>query len=584
MSTLSRQTASRIPSRLPGKLASRAILLLLLCPPIARAEADDTNPGACVEISAQPESDSFQFLPSNAHTELAQSIPATAVIGTIRLQRFNVFDPDDPAEDNWIYGLANDWHSLTRESVLRDHLLIEEGDPYDPARVEETERILRALKFIYDTAIRPWRLCGNVVDVEVVTRDVWTLIPTVSFSRSGGEDSYTLGFRDTNFLGSGKQIAVFVDSDDERTGTTVAYKDPALLGSRWQFRFALTDNDDGFDRSLLLHRPFFSVYETWSAGIGLQEQELEQKIWFRGDEVAEFDHAKEEYRLFGGTALDVREDHRVQRLLFGYHYQSNEFDFSDSNIPPPSLPEARDYSYPFVGIQSIEDNYTEVKNINFLGRTEDLYVGEQYLATLGWSDESLGASRDQLAINASYGNTLLVNPDQLWTAQTAITGFWNVDSEDFENLWWNAQTRYHHRQADKWAWFGALNLVYTDGLTADNQLTLGGSNGLRGYDRNYQTGDRAFVVNLEQRYYSDWHPFRLLRVGAAAFIDVGRAWFNNRDNGPNGEVLANAGIGLRLNSSRAQKSSVIHIDLAFPFVGDDDVDDYQFLVTIKNRF
>ena len=125
---------------------------------------------------------------------------------------------------------------------------------------------------------------------------------------------------------------------------------------------------------------------------------------------------------------------------------------------------------------------------------------------------------------------------------------------------------------------------YTDGLTADNQLTLGGSNGLRGYDRNYQTGDRAFVFNLEQRYYSDWHPFRLMRVGAAVFLDAGRAWFSNRDNGSNGDVLANAGIGLRLNSSRADKSSVIHIDVAFPFIKDDDVDNVQFLVTVKDRF
>lgn len=88
---------------------------------------------------------------------------------------------------------------------------------------------------------------------------------------------------------------------------------------------------------------------------------------------------------------------------------------------------------------------------------------------------------------------------------TAITGFWNVDDEDFENLWWTTETRYHLRQAEKWALFGALRLEYTDGLTLDNQLTLGGSNGLRGYDRNYQVGDRAFLFNLEQRYYSNWH-------------------------------------------------------------------------------
>jgi hypothetical protein len=41
---------------------------------------------------------------------------------------------------------------------------------------------------------------------------------------------------------------------------------------------------------------------------------------------------------------------------------------------------------------------------------------------------------------------------------------------------------------------------------------------------------------------------------------------------------------LRLNSSRAEKGSVMHIDLAFPFMHDDDVDDVQFLITVKDRF
>ncbi len=159
-----------------------------------------------------------------------------------------------------------------------------------------------------------------------------------------------------------------------------------------------------------------------------------------------------------------------------------------------------------------------------------------------------------------------------------------MDDERFENLWWTAETRYLHKQSRQWALFSRLRLDYTDGLTAERQLTLGGDNGLRGYDLNYQVGDRSFVFNLEQRYYSDWHPFRLIQVGLAAFIDVGRAWFEGEDNGSNGGVLANAGVGIRLNSSRAEKGSVVHIDLAFPFMTDDDTSDSQILFTIKDSF
>ena len=288
--------------------------------------------------------------------------------------------------------------------------------------------------------------------------------------------------------------------------------------------------------------------------------------------------------MFGGIATETAEDRQVGRWLFGYTYEDNAFSFSDSDIPPPELPQDREQSYPFIGYQSIEDEFVELRNINYLGRTEDVYVGESYRWALGWSGEAIGASRDQLALEGNYSNTLKVDDGQLWVVDTSLTGFWNIEEEDFENLWWTTETRYHLRQSEKWALFGALRVDYTDGLTLDNQLTLGGSNGLRGYDRNYQVGDRGYLFNIEQRYYSNWHPFRLLRVGYAAFIDVGRAWFHGEDNGSNGDVLANAGVGLRLNSSRAEKGSVIHIDLAVPFMDDDDVDDYQFLIRVRDRF
>jgi len=562
-----------------------ATLLAYIICPSALAASDSVMPANnCSEVGPRTVSEDFRFTPTAEHDALAATVPSAATIGSIRILRLSVFDLEDPEEDKWLYRTANRFHSLTRESVIRNQLLVVEDDNYNASRLKESERILRELKFIYDASIRPWRLCGNVVDVEVVTRDIWTFTPTLSFSRSGGQDKYAVGIRDTNFLGTGKQIVLRAESDEERSGTTFIYKDPALLGSRWRLRLGITDNDDGFNHSLLVVRPFFSVYETWSAGTLLQQFELEEKIWFRGDEVEEFDHEGELYRVFGGIAREIREDHRIGRWLSGYHFETNDFSYSDSSIPPAQLPETRDYSYPFLGYQSVEDEYSEIINVNYLGRTEDFFTGEAYQWTLGWSDESLGATRDQLALDARYSNTFLANADHLWTASTSVVGFWSFDDDAAENLWWTAGTHYHMKQSRKWALSGRLRVDYTDGLTGDRQLTLGGDNGLRGYEQNYQVGDRSFVFNLEQRYYSDWHPFRLVRVGAAAFFDVGRAWFNNHDNGSNGDVLADVGVGLRLNSSRADKSSVVHIDFAFPLIKDDDVDGFQFLVTIKDTF
>lgn len=575
--------------RLPKGLHPGSILcyllpgLLLLCPGFAPA-AEYPSDTACVEVAPQPESESFRFEDSPPHEALAEQVPSGTVISSIRLKRFKVFDLSDPAEDNRVYRWANSFHFNTHESVIRDQLLVEAGDGYNLARLKESERILRNLKFIYDARVRPWRWCGDEVDLEVVTRDIWTFTPTVSFSRSGGENESALGFRDTNFLGSGKQIALRYESDDERTGTTVIYADPGIMGSRWETRISFTENDDGHERLVRLDRPFFSIYERWAAGFAVRDAQLEEKIWYRGDEVEEFDHSQKNFRISGGIAPELQAEHRVGRWLAGYRYEDHEFDYSDSDIPPDELPADRTYSYPFIGFESIEDDYIEAQNLDYLGRTEDVFVGERYLWNLGYSAEGLGATRDQLVLEGHYSNTLAASRKVWWEVESHLSGYWSLNGAEFENFWWTTQTRYLHRQAHKWSFFADLRVDYTDGLTGDQQLTLGGQNGLRGYDRYYQVGDRSAVLNLEQRYYSDWHPLRLVRVGFAAFLDVGRAWYSNRDNGSNGGVLSNAGIGLRLNSSRADKGSVIHLDLAFPFNKDDDVDSMQFLVTVKETF
>ena len=123
-----------------------------------------------------------------------------------------------------------------------------------------------------------------------------------------------------------------------------------------------------------------------------------------------------------------------------------------------------------------------------------------------------------------------------------------------------------------------------DDLDAERQLLLGGDNGLRGYPLRYQAGTSRALLTVEERYYTDWYPFHLFYVGAAAFFDVGRTWGTDVTGAESAGWLRDVGIGLRLGSSRSSFGNVIHIDLAFPLDGDDDIDDVQLLVKTKARF
>ena len=63
---------------------------------------------------AQTDTSAFsaQSLPKPAELEAAG-----ALIGDIVYDRQNVFDLDNPKENNALYRLANRWHLVTRESV-----------------------------------------------------------------------------------------------------------------------------------------------------------------------------------------------------------------------------------------------------------------------------------------------------------------------------------------------------------------------------------------------------------------------------------------------------------------------------------
>ena len=116
-------------------------------------------------------------------------------------------------------------------------------------------------------------------------------------------------------------------------------------------------------------------------------------------------------------------------------------------------------------------------------------------------------------------------------------------------------------------------------------MQLGGDNGLRGYPLRYQTGDTRLQGTIEERYYTDWFPFRLLRVGGAVFFDVGRMWDGDPDASASQEGLADAGFGLRFGNARASSiGSVLHLHLAFPLTGSSDIDSVQVLLEAQTAF
>ena len=147
---------------------------------------------------------------------------AGAVIGTIDVDVRNIFYQSDPRETTGLFRLANRLHIRTKPSAIRAQLLFASGDRYRAKKLAETERNLRLLRFVYDAHVVPVRYADGVVDIKVITKDVWTLSPGFSFGRSGGTNSTSYDILDTNILGLGKTLEVSRGSTVDRTANAIS--------------------------------------------------------------------------------------------------------------------------------------------------------------------------------------------------------------------------------------------------------------------------------------------------------------------------------------------------------------------------
>ena len=477
--------------------------------------------------------------------------------------------------------MVNRFHVLTRESTIRDQLLFREGDVFDLRQLEESERILRNNKYLFDATIEPTANMDGTVDLNITTRDVWSLTPELAFSRSGGENEWDFGFEESNLFGTGQRVLLVHSESVDRDANTFEYSNPQI-GNSWvgtTFRFA--DASDGQTGFFSMAKPFHELDARTSGGVAVFNDDKVESLYVLGDRAAQYRQEREFVSAFGGVSAGLRNGW-VRRWTAGVVY--DDVDFSAPLQPelPVALPDDRKLVYPFIGFDIFEDRYEKTSNFNQMERSEDFFFGRRFAGTIGWSETGFGADRDALiyAITASRGFGSLDNRALLVAAD--LRG--RIESGDTANATSSIDLRYYWRQSDKKLFFARIDGTYGHDIDLDMPIEIGGDTGLRGYPLRYQSGDSRILISMEQRYFTDWYPFRLFRVGAAVFADTGRTWGDDPLGGENLGWLTDVGFGLRLAPTRIGTDKVFHLDVAFPLDGDDSIDEVQILIEAKRSF
>lgn len=504
-----------------------------------------------------------------------------AVIGVISFDKKNVFDTTQPGENKSLFRLANRWHIVTRDSVIKQQLLFAAGDKFSHRLVEESERLLRKNAYLYDAKIEPVSYENGVVNLRVSTRDVWTLMPGASVSRSGGKNRTKVTVSERNLLGKGVSLRLSYADDVDRESTSFQYYDKNI-GRSWTSMFLqLADSSDGQTTDVRVIRPFYALDSRRSAGVTFFDDGREVSFYELGDEAAEYAVDSNLHSAFIGWSAGLQ-DGWVRRWTAGVVHDERTFTNVDNGTLPALIPVDRKLVYPFIGIEWLQDKFESASNRDQIDRTEDFYLGTRLWASLGFASEGFGSDRDSVLyrVEASKGFGS-IDEDAVFLS-SSFTG--RVDDGKSANSKIALNARYYHTMSEKRVFFMTFDGNHGNNLDLDNRTDLGGDTGLRGYPLRYQSGDSRLLFTIEQRYFTDWYPFKLARVGGAIFVDAGRTWGDSPLGTQPTGWLRDVGFGLRLMPTRASGRDVIHIDVAFPLDGDVSIDKVQILIESKGSF
>ncbi len=564
------------------RVISLAVLITafhLLLPLPANAENLISNNNAeCEKIELPAENELVNFDSMRSRYSMQQYSGVT--IGQVKVINFPVFNLHDPDENNAFYRFINNIHTPTRHDVVRRQILFKQGDILNPRLLTESERILRASSYLSDAIVLPYQQCEDSLDLVVIVRDLWTLLPKLYLSRKGGNNDYGLTLEDKNVLGSGNAIFLQFLSDPERDSKAIGYSIKNLSGSRVNINLAYSDNTDGTNKKLEVMRPFYALDTKWSFGIKLNENSLKESLEELNQDITSFDHIDNKYQLFAGYSQGLHQGFS-KRYSFGFSRTEDIFESADNTS---SIPDDRILAYPWASYSIVEDDFAIYKNLNSLYRTEDVSIGLNFSTALGLADELFGSELSQWVFSLSLSDSPITLEKHLLSTGFKTNGFWDRDIDNLINTVSTIDLSYFWLMMEKQRLYAGLSYDHGNNLSLDNLLPLGGDEGLRGYPSEYLLGERRFLLNLEYRYFFNQHYFNLFRFASVIFFDMGKTMAGNNSDLEDSQLLTSAGVGIRINSSKTNISRIIHIDLAFPLNNKGELSEYQLRITADATF
>jgi hypothetical protein len=467
-------------------------------------------------------------------------------VGRITVTTVPLFSAEEAGQSTF-YGIANRLAVPTRAALVRKFLLFHEGEPFDPARLRESERTLRALDFLKSVTVTPLPPRDGVVDVTVATQDDFTTNPEVDFSNEGGRSLYDVEVTQSDLFGTGGEATLHYGNGRERSTRSLELRHPALFGAYWNGDVLYAKNSDGDEEKLVLQRPLFSNMQSYTGLASFEHLLQNSRVYANGDVASLFRQEHRELALACGPIVAAN-DHSTTRLVAGADVLRDEF-----TLRQGLAPDDRRFSFLEAGIDHTAINYLTLDHVDLGLRDQDFNLGASASLYAGLS-AGVRRFRGSASIGRKLAPRAFVLTQLSATTRAGRTNRNEILSDD---------TRLVVRTGDVYPQTLAARLRFDYASDADRDLQYfaDGQNGLRAYPNFAFAGAHHVVMNVEERLFLGHEWLEVFEPGVAAFADSGEA-----TNGPltfRG-LRTDAGAGVRFSIARFN-SALIRIDVAYAF-------------------
>jgi hypothetical protein len=454
------------------------------------------------------------------------------------------------------------------------------------ADMAELERHLRKKKYLRDAKVSSDEYVENIT---ITTWDNWSLMPTISYGRKGGINTYSFGIKERNLLGLGIDTEIESYRNTQRSGYKVVATIPLFQKQNTEVKLGFADNDDGQQHSLFVKKMFAGFHTKMAYRLGFNEESRTDTMFQNGKDQSIYGHDIS-YKEANYAWLDFNSENRLLRYRIGITQDKDTFssisDEENNELTSPPLttihPENRDLLYPWFSFEYIEKDFRKLTNIHLITQIEDFNHGWQLNSRLGIANGNkedsawaLWNMRVKKGFNI-HNNALLLFDFELDN---------DIYQQRNSRLLVKLSAEYFYQINKNWGFYLSNANVASKNQYLDQPVTMGGNTGLRGFPLQYQHGKNSVKASSEIRYYPEVNLFKLFDLAGVAFIDAGRTYGQSTVKNIEEGWLGSAGVGIRLHSPHSGGNHpIIHIDFAFPQSDNPEIDNFEIRVQAKKSF